>query len=202
MQMLLHWIKANPAEGIFFPLSFHHFSRHQNSFTFLQGIGDVTSFYTAYFGSQVALGRIGSASAFSRAVQMGKKIPAAGPIKAIVPLVAGAVAAAATEIGFQTLSAQRAKWNYLSGNKVGSLYTDGTTYEGQALNMLVPETLDMVNRVGSWLAKKTGIPSDDIDIGIPEISLKTPFGYLGTIPEITLFESTVNMGTNPWEWVR
>lgn len=49
----------------------------------------------------------------------------------------------------------------------------------------------------------TGTTSDDLDIGIPRIEMPTPFGtYIGTIPEVKLFQSTVNFGTNPWEWMR
>ncbi len=45
--------------------------------------------------------------------------------------------------------------------------------------------------------------SDDLDIGIPRIEIPTPFSqYIGTIPEVNLFQSTVNFGTNPWDWMR
>lgn len=81
---------------------------------------------------------------------------------------------------------RRTFWRYVF-QKADGAYTDGKSKSlHYATNWAIPETVDIGN----------DLSGTDIDIGIAAAPEQQEW-----IPEITMFQRKVNMGTAPWEWL-
>jgi hypothetical protein len=190
LEGITKWIGKNAGELIFFPVFMHKFSKYQNTATAIQGLGEM--------------------AAFTAGAKLGRYIPAPPFLRWAVPLVTGGLSVIGTTAWMEAADGAKKKWQYIFDNWPGSLYTKGKTYTGHLAGNLwlfnIAEYTDLVNKASEKISKLTGIgdPSDRIDIGIPRKELPIPLikWYLGTIPEMTWFQSNINLGTNPWDWVR
>lgn len=176
-------------EIIFFPIFFHNFSKYQNIVTVTQGLSDATVFISAS--------------------KKAKNIPAPASIKWAVPLLAWGMAVVWMHMWVEALDGTKKKWQYLFDNGFGSIYTKGKSYTWHLIGNLgvlnIAEYTDVVNKASKKLSEIVwGDKDARIDVGIPRVELPIPLidGYLGTIPEITMFQSNISLGTNPWDWLR
>lgn len=187
IQNIVKSVGRNAGELLFFPVFFSHFSKYQNTATFLQWASEMVLF-TAW-------------------ARLSTKVPMPPLLRPLGGLALGWAFVLGGKEASTALDMNRKKWEYMFDDGFGSLYTDGKSTTGHLASNLgvfnMIEYMDLINIWGQKLANITGTKSEDLDIGIPRIEMPTPFGkYLGTIPEITLFQSTVNFGTNPWDWMR
>jgi hypothetical protein len=190
---LIKILGRNIGELIFFPVFFSHFSKYQDTSTFLQWASEIALFTT---GNKLVTG-----------TRIGAKLPIPFYMKPIAGMAMWGAFVLGGKEAATLLEMNRKKWQYMFDDGLGSLYSDGkSTSWHLAANLGVfniAEYLDLFNKWWQKLADLAGSKSEDLDIGIPRIEMPTPFGkYMGRIPEMNLFQSTVNLGTNPWDWMR
>lgn len=178
-------LSKNAGEIFFFPIFFRHFNTYQNSATLIAWIAEFSTFtlWAKYGAKYIRLPWI---------------------FRALSPLIAWWIATVGSHMWAEAMDISRKKWEYLSKDWFGSLYGKWkSTIWHFALGWGIQEWVDLINNTAQRIVYLTDIPSDDVDVGIPRIEIPLPWGrYLGTIPEVNMFQSTVSFGTAPWEWIR
>jgi hypothetical protein len=190
LESTIKFLGKHVGELVFFPVFMHNFSKYQDLLTATQWISD--------------------AVVFTIASKKARNIPAPASIKWAVPMLAWWLAVIGTHTWAEALDGTKKKWQYLFDNGFGSIYTKGKSYTwhlaGNFGVLNIAEYADIVNKSSRWVSEVTWIGDKDsgIDIGIARTELRVPLvnGYLGTVPEMTWFQSNINLGTNPWDWVR
>lgn len=184
------WIGKHAGELVFFPVFMHSFSKYQNTANALAWLGEMAVF-TAW-------------------ARFARYIPAPPFLRWTTPLLWWWAAVLATHAWLEAADATKIKWQYMFDNGFGSLYSKWKSYLGHLAGNLwvfnIAEYADIANKVGEKLSRFTWVwdESARIDIGIPRTELPIPIinWYLGTIPEMTWFQSNINLGSNPWDWMR
>jgi hypothetical protein len=204
-------VSKNAMHLFFLPVFFQKFSKYQNSVTFLHGAAEMSLF----MGWVKSLGVVSSvanswATAFANGTKIGwkianivEKVPMPKVLRPIlwtvIPLAAGGLSVVwGGWVGQKYLDLTRAKWRHFNGAGVGSQYSDGYSALGHATGFGITDALHQVNKFARWANDE-----DEWDLGIPRIEIPLwKWKYLGTTPEITWFQDKINLGTDPWEWVR
>lgn len=120
--------------------------------------------------------------------KLGTMVPVLPMLKPITAVSGGVLGAYGANFVKNQVEPIRKKWQWFQDSN----YSDGRNYFGEALMMFMPEGWDFLNN---------NVFDKTRDLGINRMEFSVLGKRLEVLPEINIIQRSVNLGTNPAEWM-